>query len=105
VTIVKNATILPTSSKHYAEAYEKQYATKDLHAALLDYKDIVTEYPDTKEAGYSRSQIQNIVRAVVPEAVLKEVQLKLALDYSGNNEVPDDRTVGTTSPVPESAVR
>ena len=102
---MKNVAALPTSSKHYAEAYEKQYVMKELHAALLDYKNIVTEYPDTKEAGYSRSQIQNIMRAVVPEEVLYEVQLKLALDYSGNNEVPDDETVGTTSPVPESAVR
>ena len=102
---MKNTTTLPTSSKHYAEAYEKQYTMKDLHAALLDYKDIVTEYPDTKEAGYSRSQIQNIVRAVVPEEVLQELQLKLALDYTGNNEVPVDGTVGKTSPVPESADR
>jgi hypothetical protein len=102
---VKKETVLSKTGLHYAEVYEKQYSTKDLHAALLDYKDIVTEYPDTKEAGYSRSQIQNIVRAVVPEEVLYEVQLKLALDYSGNNEVPDDRTVGTTSPVPESTVR
>jgi hypothetical protein len=36
-------------------------------------------HPDTEEAKYSRSQIQNIVNAVVPKKELFDAQMKLAL--------------------------
>ena len=38
-------------------------------------------HPDSKEAGYARSQIQNIVHAVVPEQALTGAQADLALTY------------------------
>ena len=36
-------------------------------------------YPDTPEAGYSRSQIQQIAKAIVPQEKLFDAQVDLAL--------------------------
>ncbi|MBN1757451.1 MAG: hypothetical protein JW863_03985 [Chitinispirillaceae bacterium] len=86
---MKKETVLSTVGQHYAEAYEKQYDIKDSHAALLSYKSIVAEYPDSKEAENSRSQIQNIMRNTVPKEVLYEAQLQLALNYTEPDVVTD----------------
>ena len=92
-------TAVPTAAvREYAEAYEKHYAIKDVHAALQIYKGIVVEYPDSKEAEYSRSQIQNIVHNVVPKQVLYDAQLDLALNYANHRDGPVSRAVETTSP-------
>lgn len=50
-----------------ATAYDAQYRQKDLHKAFLLYKNIIAAHPGTKEAGYSRYQVQSIVNAVVPK--------------------------------------
>ena len=101
---MKKTTILSQSGQHYAEAYGKHYDEKDLHAALNAYKDIVIRYPDTKEAGYSRSQVLNIVRDVVPGELLFKVQLNLALNYSNRNNTSHKRKVASTRPVMEFSV-
>lgn len=96
---MKKEAVLSTSGKRYNEAYEKQYGIKDLHAALLAYKGIVSEFPDTKEASYSKSQIKNIAHHVVPEKELFEAQLNLALSYSKHNDTSDRQLVEATSSV------
>ncbi len=86
---MEKATILTEAGRYYAEAYEKHYANKDLYAALEMYKKVTAEYPDSKEAEHSRSQILNIIRDVVPKDVLHDAQLDMALNYakptSGSN--------------------
>lgn len=69
------------AAKQYAAAHEAQYVTKDLYVALGLHRDVVAAHPNTKEAEYSRTQIQNIVNDVVPEQVLLENQVGLALAY------------------------
>ena len=53
-------------SKQYSVAYEMHYTDHDLHAALDQYVDLIDMHPDSVEAEYSRIQIQNIVKTVVP---------------------------------------
>lgn len=73
LTLVKDAGTL------YAAAYAAHYTAKDLHKALEIYRSIMATYPDTPEAGYSRSQIQHIANAVVPKQKLLDAQVELAL--------------------------
>ena len=72
-------------SKQYKKAYDKQYSEKDLYAALQTYKRVVAKWPDLKEADYSRTQVQNIFREVVPKGVIFDTQLKMALAYAKSN--------------------
>jgi len=65
---------LTEAGKQYAEA---------LHEALKLYKAIMAEHPNTKEAEYSRTQIQNIVQSVVPKQRLLDAQVELALTCLG----------------------
>ena len=101
---MNKAMVLSRSGQHYAEAYGIHYGIKDLNAALIAYKDIVVRYPDTKEAGYSRSQVLNIVRDVVPGELLFKVQLNLALNYSNRNNTSHKRKVASPPPVMEFSV-
>jgi hypothetical protein len=57
------------------------YKAKDLREALHLYRAVMAAHPGTQEAGYSRSQIDNIVKAVVPEQALMDAEVKLALAY------------------------
>jgi hypothetical protein len=66
------------AGQQYATAYDTHYTTKDIHRAFTLYEDIIAAHPDTKEAGYSRSQVQNIVNAVVPEKEIMDSLMKLA---------------------------
>ena len=63
----------------YAAAYAAHYTAKDLHVALGLYRSLMSSHPDTPEAGYSRSQIQHIVKAIVPKEKLFDAQVDLAL--------------------------
>ena len=74
---------LTEAGKQYAEAYAAHYTTKDLHEALELYKAIMAEHPNTKEAEYSRMQIQNIVQSVVSKQRLLDAQVELALTCLG----------------------
>jgi hypothetical protein len=73
---MRNETELTEAGKQYAEAYAAHYTTKDLHKAI---KGIKAAHPNTKEAEYSRTQIQNIVQSVVPNQRLLDAQVELAL--------------------------
>ena len=65
----------------YVTAYDMHYSTKDLRKALELYKGVMTSNPDSPEAEYSRTQIDNIVKGVVPRQELLDKLLELALAH------------------------
>jgi len=65
-------------SRQYASAYDAHYTAKAIHKAFALYEHIIADHPDTREAGYSRSQVQNIVNAVVPKKKIMDSLLELA---------------------------
>jgi hypothetical protein len=89
---MRNDTGLNEAGRQYAAAYEAHYTTKDLHEALELYRGVIVAHPKTQEAEYSRSQIQNIVNAVVPKQELFDAQVDLAMAYSGHGDQPDARS-------------
>jgi hypothetical protein len=66
------------AGQRYASAYDTHYTAKDLHKAFTLYEDIIAAHPDTKEAGYSRAQVQNIVNTVVPKKEIIDSLMELA---------------------------
>ena len=66
------------ASRQYASAYDAHYMTKEIDKAFALYERIIAAHPDTREAGYSRSQVQNIVNAVVPKKKIMDSLLELA---------------------------
>ena len=77
------------ADQKYATAYDTHYTTKDIHKAFKLYEDIIAAHPETKEAGYSRSQVQNIVNAVVPKKEIMDSLMKLARNHF-DQKVPLD---------------
>ena len=66
------------AGQQYATAYDMHFTTKDVHKAFTLQEDIIAAYPDTKEAGYLRTQVQNIVNAVVPKKKFMDSLVELA---------------------------
>ncbi len=67
------------AGRRYAAAHKAHYATKDLHEALELYRDVMAAHPNTQEAEYSRTQMHNIVKSVVPKEDLLAAQVELTL--------------------------
>jgi hypothetical protein len=67
------------AGRRYAAAHEAHYATKDLHEALELYKGVMAVHPDTQEAEYSRTQMHNIVKSVIPEQELLAANVDMTL--------------------------
>ncbi|MFN3194127.1 MAG: hypothetical protein ACE361_26700 [Aureliella sp.] len=53
-------------SKLYAVAYEAHYTEQDFREALNKYVVLIDLYSNSVEAEYARTQIQNMVKTVVP---------------------------------------
>ena len=70
--------IAPSAHELYAEAYRAHYSTLDLTLALRLYLEVVYTFPNAQESEWSRGQIKNIVRDVVPNDELMDAQFKLA---------------------------
>jgi hypothetical protein len=85
---MKKATQETESGQQYAAALEAHYKTKDLSEALGLYRTIMDAQPESLEAEYSRSQIQNIARAVVPTDELFDVLLGLTLAHVAHGKLP-----------------
>ena len=66
------------AGRQYAAAYEFHYNSQNLRKAFELYKEIMADHPDTKEAGYAKSQIQNIVNTIVPKEERLDSQMDLA---------------------------
>lgn len=65
----------------YRAAYTAHYTGRDLPGALRLYMQVVASHPNGQEAGYSRSQVENIVKAVVPKQEILDAHLKLAFAH------------------------
>ena len=92
----------PTDAgRQYAAAHAAHYATKDLHNALGLYKGVMAAYPNTQEAEYSRTQMYNIVKNVVPKEDLLAAQLELALARLEREGPSDDEPAPLTLPASE----
>ena len=62
-----------------ARAYAAHYSELELPLSLQLYTDLIASHASAQEAGYSRTQIQNIVNRLVPAQDLPDAQMKLAL--------------------------
>ncbi len=58
-----------TSAELYKQAYDSHYKAKDLDAAEAGYEQVLEEYPDSPEAGYAKSQLENIEKARNPRVL------------------------------------
>ena len=77
---MSTATELTEAGRDYAAAYAAHYTDHSLPKALQLYLKVISAHPGTKEAGYARSQAQNIINATVPDQELLDAQVKLAVD-------------------------
>ena len=75
---MKESKLSAEVGQQYASAYETHYTTKDIYKAFTLYKDIIAAHPDTIEAKYSRSQVRNIVNAMVPKKEIMDSLMELA---------------------------
>ena len=66
------------AGRDYAAAHAMHYKTKNLDTALGLYQGIIGAHPDSDEATYSRSQIQNIAKSLVPKDELMLAEIKMA---------------------------
>lgn len=91
---MRNDTDLTDPGHQYAAAHAAHYETKDLREALELYKGILATHPDTREAGYSRSQILNIVKEVAPERKIFEALVGVARVHFGGDRQQEMRISG-----------
>lgn len=75
---MKNQTEVTKAGQQYAAAYAVHYKTKDLNEALDLYEGVMAAHPDTNEAEYSRTQIQNIAKSLVPKEELLAAEMAMA---------------------------
>lgn len=66
------------ATKQYLAAYTAHYTAMDLRKAIELYKGVLASHPNTVEAGYAQSQIDNIVNTVVPKQELLDAQVAFA---------------------------
>ena len=92
---------LTAAARDYAAAYAAHYSKRDLAMALQLYKKLMASHASAREAGYSRTQIQNIVNAVVPEQELLDAQMELALDRLEHQISPDVGPIPVAPLAPE----
>ena len=78
---MSNDTTLTEAGRQYAAAHQAHYGAKNLREALELYQGVMATHPETQEAADSRSQIHNIVKAVVPKQVLFDVEVDLAYTH------------------------
>ena len=76
---MRNENEMTDVSLEYAAAYAAHYTGHDLRLALQLYRKLLASHPNAQEAGYSRMQVGNIVKAVVPKQALLDAQMELAI--------------------------
>jgi hypothetical protein len=70
--------IATESARSYALAYAIHYSQRDLLGALTAYDQVIGQHPTSPEADYSRSQMHNIARSVIPAQALLAAHVELA---------------------------
>lgn len=83
---MKNDAENSEADREYAVAHAAHYSAKDLGQALSLYVGITAVYPESREAGYARSQIRNIAETVVSEQDLLGAQVDLIRTHLGERE-------------------
>ena len=78
---MKKKTELTETGRQYAAAYAAHYTERNLPVALQLYRNVLAAHPGDPEAGYSRTQIQNIIHAVVPQQELLEAHIHMAVAH------------------------
>ena len=91
-----NDTELTEAGRQYAAAYAAHYTGRDLPVALQLYKKLLASHPGAQEAGYSQTQVQNIVNAVVPKQELLDAQIELALAHLEHEGPPVAKRVAVS---------
>jgi hypothetical protein len=81
-------TALTAAGRDYAAAYSTHYTARSLPEALQLYVKLVASHPGSEEAGYSRTQAQNIINATVPDQVLLDAQVALAVEHFAKDAPP-----------------
>jgi hypothetical protein len=72
----------------YAEAYEAHYGAKNAHQAFVLYNRVIAKHPESREADYCRSQLQNILKAVVPKQKIAEAMQQLMTAHFEQTATP-----------------
>lgn len=70
---IKEAWIV-NSKELYKQAYDYHYNTNEFSKALELYKQIISQFPESPEAGYSETQIENIENMSETEKTRYEVR-------------------------------
>jgi hypothetical protein len=94
---MKNRNNVAVADQNYTKAHDMHYKTKDLPEAFKLYRSIIADYPETKEAGYSLSQVQNIVNSVVPKQEVMDSLVALTLAHFEQDVPPDVRSASDAS--------
>ena len=100
---MRNDIVITEVGQQYAAAHAAHYGTQDLPEALMLYKALLAAHPDTHEAGYSRSQIQNIVKAVVPQQMFSDAQVDVVTAHLAHGDRPDAPRVPVAFPAQRGA--
>ena len=84
---------MPTPDELFQAAYKAHHKQRDPSAARVGYERILAEHPDSPEAGYARTQLDNLVRDDVA------LQKKRDAQSSANSSHPgSDKILLTTAP-------
>jgi len=81
----------------YSAAYEAHYSTGNLLEALWRYEEVISVHPDSAEAGYSGTQVQNIASSLVSRGELVESYLRLARERLGRQSGAGAATAGSAA--------
>ena len=94
---MKNRNNITVAGQDYTKAHDMHYKTKDLPKAFKLYRSIIADYPETEESGYSLSQVQNIVNAVVPKKEVMDALVALTLVHFKQDVQPDVKSTSDAS--------
>jgi len=86
---MNNRNNVTVADQDYSKAHDMHYKTKDLPKAFKLHRDIIADYPETKEAGYSLSQVKNIMNAVVPKQEVVDAFVALTVAHFEQDVPPD----------------
>ena len=90
---MKDDTELTETGRQYAAAYAAHYIGCDLPVALQLYLKVMASHLGTQEAGYSKAQVENIIKTIVPEQELLDAQVELAVAHFEHEGPPDARRI------------
>ena len=95
---MKNRNNATATDQNYTKAHDMHYKTKDLPRAFKLYRSIIADYPETEEAGYSLSQVKNIMNEVVPKQEVMDTLVALTLAHFEQDVSPDIKSTSDASP-------